>query len=136
MNSQPAPVNPLLHSHEFASWSAWVEIPAANLRCRMRACTTVGCLMITMDSEPADQELYDSTAFQDPDSHHIADDIRCGDNLIEQAWEDEGTEGFTCSLPHGHRSPHRASTNPQERLVGKHKDGRPYEWAHEWTYGE
>jgi hypothetical protein len=127
--------NPLLHTHEFADWSAWAEIPGTNLRARMRGCITVGCLMITMDCEPADQDLYDETAFQDPDQHHIADDARCKDNLIEKAWEDEGTEGFTCALPHGHKGAHRACTNPQERLTSTHKDGRPYEWAHEWMYG-
>ncbi len=133
---QQSTVNPLLHSHEFADWSAWTEIPAANYRVRIRACLTVGCLMMTMDMDIVDVDLYDETAFQDPDNYHIADDLRCGDNLIEQAWEDEGTEGFTCSLPHGHRGAHRACTNPQETLVGEHKNGRPYEWAHEWIYNE
>lgn len=66
----------------------------------------------------------------------IPQDDWCGDNLIEQPWEDEGTEGFTCTRIRNHPGDHAAFAYTQELYQGVHKNGRSYSWSHTWRYDD
>lgn len=55
---------------------------------------------------------------------------QCGDYLMEDSWQ----EGFTCSLPAGHKGMHRDMTDVNEINESTDRDGRRYAWAYEWEY--
>lgn len=123
-------VNPLLHSHQWGGWSAWTDVPGTNYRYRMHACVLPGCLTIVMDHEPIDDELAAERSFEDYEETFIGSDARCNDHLMEDGWE----EGHSCSLPDGHRGPHREHSDSHGDMVSTHRDGRRYRWAQEWEY--
>lgn len=125
-------VNPLTHSHLWGEWSVWTEVPGTNYRYRMHACVLPSCFTIVMDHEPVDNEL-DAMLSMDAkasEEHHVGSDAQCNDFLMEDSWED----GFRCTLPDGHKGAHREHTNLNAEMVSTHRDGRAYDWAHEWQY--
>jgi hypothetical protein len=56
--------------------------------------------------------------------------VRCGDELMENDWQ----EGFRCTQPPGHNGPHRDTSDFDSDNVSTSSAGRKYRWVYEWRY--
>ena len=71
-----------------------------------------------------------TTTPTDDQNDQLSGHIRCGDELMEDDWE----EGFRCTLPPGHNGPHRDTSDWDAENFSTSSAGKRYRWVYEWRY--